>query len=84
MITLYILINQSNDLFYIGTTNNLERRIKEHNADNNHFTGKFNHEWKVIFTQEYEQLEEARKEERRLKKAKNKRYIQWYIKNKGR
>ena len=28
----YILVNQFNDVFYVGVTNNLERRITEHQS----------------------------------------------------
>ena len=28
----YILANQFNDVFYVGVTNNLERRIREHQS----------------------------------------------------
>lgn len=28
----YILTNQFNDVFYVGVTNNLERRIREHQS----------------------------------------------------
>lgn len=76
---LYYLINIESKKFYIGLTNNLKRRIKEHNSNNNHFTGRIKGEWKVLRYKHYENDEEAKKEERRLKKSKNKKYIDWFF-----
>ena len=72
---LYILENTRTRGFYIGITNNLNRRLDEHNSNNQHFTGKINGEWKLIFKRRFISEIEARKEEIRLKKAKNKKYI---------
>ncbi len=80
---LYILANDANDTYYIGTTKNITRRLKEHNWNNHHYTGKMKGEWKLLFTRNFDTEIEARKEELRLKKAKNKKYIKWYISNMG-
>jgi putative endonuclease len=82
--TLYILYNEVSDKYYIGVTENLARRLDEHNGDQSHFTGKMKGEWFITFTKNYEVSTEAYKEEKRLKKAGNRRYLEWYIKNKGR
>lgn len=78
---LYILENKKADKYYIGITKDIQRRIKEHNEDNGHYTGKIDGTWKIVYEKIFEFEKEARKEERRLKKAKNKKYIKWYIEN---
>lgn len=80
---LYILVNSISGKYYVGTTENLARRLKEHNSNNNHFTGRTAGNWEVLFSKWFNSKIEARREEIRLKKAKNKKYIDWYISNSG-
>ncbi|KKU37980.1 MAG: hypothetical protein UX99_C0011G0015 [Candidatus Amesbacteria bacterium GW2011_GWB1_47_26] len=80
---LYILKNNSSGKYYIGVTNNIERRLREHNNANKHFTGRADGKWVVLFSKVFNSKIEARREELRLKKAKNKKYIDWYILNQG-
>ena len=81
---LYILFNQILDKYYIGITNNLTRRLNEHyKKGNKGFTRKYKNEWKPIFYRQFNSKTEAIKEESRLKKAKNRKYIQWYINKYG-
>ena len=74
---LYILL-LGNGQYYVGSTNNLERRIAQHKA------------WKVIatkgklplellFTRGYETLSEARSAEYQLKKKKSRKYIELFM-----
>jgi predicted GIY-YIG superfamily endonuclease len=79
---LYYLVNEKNEKHYLGLTNNLSRRIEEHNKENKHFTGKIKGVWKLVAFKKFNDGNFARKEEKRLKKAKNKKYIEWYFKNK--
>jgi len=76
---LYLLENNLNKIFYIGLTNNIERRLEEHNSENKHFTGKMGGVWKLISLKKFKDEGLARKEEKRLKKSKNKNYIRWYF-----
>lgn len=80
---LYILVNSISAKYYIGTTVDLSRRLREHNSNNNHFTGRTAGNWEVLFSKWFNSKIEARREEIRLKKAKNKKYIDWYISNPG-
>lgn len=71
----YILISVSSGNLYIGHTENLERRLEEHNSDKKStFTSKKG-PWKIIFRKEFENRGEAMKFENYLKKLKNKKYI---------
>lgn len=80
---LYILQGTRTNKYYIGVTTNLDKRLEEHNTNTSHYTGKQHEIWNIIFSRYYEKNNDARIEEIRLKKAKNKKYINWYIRNMG-
>ena len=56
---------------YIGSTNNLEKRLKEHNTSKSgaHYT-KIRRPVVLKYSEEYETLKEARKREAELKRLK--------------
>lgn len=78
---LYIIFNKLSNKYYIGITNNFERRLREHNFKNTHYTGRIKGEWVLVYKKEFSNYTQAKKEETRLKKAKNKKYLEWYINN---
>ncbi len=64
---IYILTNKTNRVLYIGVTNNLRRRIYEHqNKLNPGFTKKYNVN-KLIYFEEYSSAYEAISREKQLK-----------------
>jgi putative endonuclease len=70
----YILEN-SDHKFYIGSTDDLDKRFKQHNSGHTYSTkrmGKLN----LVFSQIFDTLEEARKVELKLKRLKRKDYIE--------
>lgn len=73
----YILQNES-ERFYIGSTNDIERRIRQHCNGHTQTTRNMG-QFKVVLVQEYESLELARIIEKKLKKLKRKDYIQKII-----
>ncbi len=77
---LYLLQNNISKIFYIGTTNDINRRLREHNSKGRHFTNRVTGEWELINFKELSD-EVAKLEEKRLKKSKNKKYIEWYFRN---
>ena len=74
---IYIITNKSNSTLYIGVTSNLVKRIYEHK---NHivkgFSSKYNLN-KLIYYEQYEQIEEAILREKRLKKWNRKFNEKW-------
>ena len=57
MYFVYVLKNALTNEIYYGYTNNLERRFKEHNANNN---------WKLIYYEAYISELDARERENKL------------------
>ena len=77
MATTYILRCADNKL-YVGSTTNLEERLKRHNAG---YASEFTHVHKpvaLVYKEEYDTYQQAFKRERQLKKwslAKKKRWL---------
>jgi predicted GIY-YIG superfamily endonuclease len=64
--------------FYTGSTSDLERRLQEHNSLKNTYS-KRHAPWKIVFSEEYNTLPEARKREKYLKSAAGRRFIKKHI-----
>ena len=62
MYYVYILKSLKDNNFYIGTTNNVQRRLKEHNSGKSKST-KSRIPFKLIYKEKYKTLSEARKRE---------------------
>lgn len=79
---LYILKCKDNSL-YIGYTKNFNKRIIDHNiTSTKKYTSK-KKPWKIVYLKNFLTKNEALKEEIRLKKSKNKKYLEWLIKKFG-
>ncbi len=67
----YMMTNKSNQVIYIGVTNSIEERVKEHKVKfyPNSFTSKYNCN-KLVYFEEYDNAEEALVREKRMKKWK--------------
>ena len=68
MYYVYILTNKSNEVLYIGVTNNLSRRMCEHkNEEVEGFTRRY-HLHKLVFFEEFSDINDAIACEKRLKR----------------
>ena len=74
----YIIQDSLSRKFYIGSTNDLERRLKQHRYGHTATTKRMKKK-KLVFSQEFETLELARKTELRIKNFKRKDYIEKII-----
>jgi putative endonuclease len=70
----YIIESTTNQRWYIGHTNNIDRRLDEHNSGQNNST-KGKGPWKLIFLKEFDNNLDANRFELKLKKLRNKKFI---------
>ena len=80
MYFVYILQSIKNNRYYIGSTNNLERRLLEHNCGKTKSL-KYLRPLKIVFQKGYEKESDARLIERKLKKFKSRIIIENIIKD---
>ncbi|HAM95534.1 hypothetical protein A2W39_00155 [Candidatus Azambacteria bacterium RIFCSPHIGHO2_01_46_10] len=78
MYYVYILKSDKNHKLYKGFTNDLKRRIKEHNSGNSNFT-RNNGPWKLIYYEAFFSEINARREEKFLKSGKGKERIKYLL-----
>ena len=74
----YIIKSILNGRYYIGSTNDLERRLIEHNNGKTKSI-KFSRPYKLVFKQGYASLNDARTIEIKLKKLKSRVIIERII-----
>ncbi|MDP3958157.1 MAG: GIY-YIG nuclease family protein [bacterium] len=79
MAYLYILQNKAGR-FYIGSTSDLEKRLKHHLGGHTPSTKRLG-PMKLVFNQEFALLAEARQMEKWLKKMKRRDYIERIVKD---
>ncbi len=76
----YILQSEKTGRYYIGSTNNIERRLLEHNSG--HTRSLANQKpLRLVFQMKYATILEARKIERKLKLLKSRKVIEKIIKD---
>ena len=75
---LYILQSEKNGRYYIGSTNNLKRRLAEHNSGTTPSLTNLL-PMRLVFKKVYDNLQEARKMELHLKKLKSRSIIERII-----
>ena len=81
MYTVYIIYSQSIDRYYIGYTNDIQRRLSEHNRIKGKYTDR-GIPWKLVYSMVLENKKEAMVREAFLKKQKSRALIENLINNK--
>jgi len=74
----YILYSNTKDRYYIGSTSDIEERLKRHNAGATPST-KAGKPWKVVFTKPFDSKTEALKYEIYIKRMKSRKFIESLI-----
>ena len=64
--TVYVLYSYEFDKYYTGQTNNVKRRLEEHNRGEN-FSTSWRGPFKLVYYEAYKSLEDARERELALK-----------------
>ena len=75
----YILFSIKKNKYYIGSTSNLEERIKKHNSNHKGFTGGIG-DWQVVYQENYQSKSEATQREMQIKKWKSRKIIESLVK----
>lgn len=75
----YILKNPLTGKHYIGSTINLERRIKQHIFGNTRTTRRLKTDT-LVYTEQFNTIDEARIREKQLKSYKSGKYLEKLIK----
>ncbi len=70
----YVIRSKVKSYTYVGITNNVERRIKEHNSGYNRSTRPY-FPFELLFTKEYPDKKSAREYEKFLKSGKGREFI---------
>jgi len=75
MFTVYILYSEKVDIYYVGSTGNLEDRLRRHNSGRSTFT-KRGHLWVLVYQKHYITKFEAYKAELYIKSQKSRKFIE--------
>lgn len=82
MYILYIIQHSDTKQIYIGKTNNLKRRIQEHNTNKQNATKRKSGQWILIYAEAYRSKKDVDLREIKLKQhGSNKRWLKDRIKN---
>jgi putative endonuclease len=79
MFTVYILYSTKCDRYYTGHTDNLDRRLEEHNLGQG---GKYSSQckpWQLVFSEKFPNRAEAMRREKDIKGKKSRKYIEELI-----
>ena len=71
--TVYILQSEKDGSFYIGSTENIDNRLIQHNSGLSKYTRKKT-PWKIVYTETFETRSEAMSREYFLKKQRNREF----------
>jgi len=77
-ITLYVIRGLLSNKNYVGITNNLERRLKEHRSGNSR-GGQIIGDFELIHTETFDNYTEARKREIFLKSGQGRKWIAEFL-----
>jgi putative endonuclease len=80
MYFVYILYSATLDLFYIGSSENPQERLKKHLASHRGFTSKAK-DWAIIYREAFDTKSEALLREQQLKRWKNRDRVKKLIEN---
>ncbi|WP_438962736.1 GIY-YIG nuclease family protein [Nonlabens sp.] len=74
----YILFSEQLDRYYIGSSQDVERRLKKHLASNKGFTARAK-DWVIKYTEKFQSKNEALQRENQIKKWKSRAMIEKLI-----
>lgn len=82
MFYIYIIYSKTLDKYYVGSCQNIEQRLKDHQNSRSKFT-KVAKDWELKYSETFLTRSEACKRELQIKKMKSRKYIENLIITKG-
>ncbi|SMD41857.1 putative endonuclease [Aquiflexum balticum DSM 16537] len=79
----YIIYSPKINQFYIGSTNDLEARLRHHNSGATPSTKKGAPEWTIRYIEDFQTKSDALKREIQIKRKKSRKYIDFLISSAG-
>jgi putative endonuclease len=79
MYYVYILFSTKINKYYVGSTDNLEARLKHHNSGLTPSTKSGSPFWEIKYTENLPDRSAALKRELEIKNKKSRKYINWLI-----
>jgi putative endonuclease len=80
MYFVYVLYNQEHAKIYIGQTDNIEKRLEQHNQKTfGGYTARFSGVWVLIYSEEVVSRNEALKREKQLKSYQGRKFVKKFI-----
>ncbi|MDQ3075945.1 MAG: GIY-YIG nuclease family protein [bacterium] len=77
---LYVLKSQNFQKSYVGITDDLERRLSEHNSGKSFYTKRYG-PWRVIYTEQCTDVRNARVREKYFKSASGRKALRKIFEN---
>ncbi|NND34745.1 MAG: GIY-YIG nuclease family protein [Saprospiraceae bacterium] len=77
---MYILFSETRDRYYIGSSDDVQRRLQDHNTGRSKST-KTGRPWILAYSETFATRSLAVKREMEVKRKKSRNYIQWLINN---
>ena len=77
----YIIFSSTLNSYYIGSTENLDNRVIQHNNSNGAKFTKRAKDWELVYSETFETRAEAQAREYSIKRKKSRVYIAWLIGN---
>jgi putative endonuclease len=74
----YILYSAKLNKYYVGYTENISIRLKQHNEGISTFTSKAT-DWELVYLENFNSRADAHKRELEIKSKKSRKYIEWLI-----
>jgi len=78
MFCTYILYSESADKYYVGSTNDINSRLKKHNNKNKGYTNRSS-DWKIVYKKDFVNRTDAIMFEKEIKSWKSRTMIQKLI-----
>ena len=79
----YIIYSYIIDHYYIGYSEDIDKRLAHHLSGTSRFTSRAN-DWKIVYSEQFATKTEAIKREREIKRMKSRKYIESLIATGGR